>query len=181
MAIRRLTRDDLAIFHPIIQDAIPGLTNPDEAVRVFNSSVVIGDPDVPILVCLDREHVTDSGILASLPPVLAAFMRLANGNSIQISHFYPLPIREPGGIAKVAAALKLLASILREGSKRFPTISTWPVWAQFDPQLVSFMKNGLPSAGIAAPFPNSRTSGRFIWHARFSDAKQAVDSLAVDV
>lgn len=181
MAIRIITRADLATFLPIIQEARPGLLDSAEAARVFDADVIIGDPAIPILVTLVREHLTEGPTLNALPPGLAALMRAVNGNSVQVSDFYPLPIRAPGGAAKVAAALKLLASILREGGRRFPVVRQWPVWANFDPQLVSFMKNGLPAAGIAAPFPNAGTSGRFIWHGKFIDAALAVDSLAVDV
>lgn len=182
--IRIITAADVDTFLSIIQEARPGLADAMIAAGLFNSTnpfVIIGDPTVPVLVRLERYRITDATTLGALPPALRAGIVAASGFSVQITDFYPLPIGEAGGPAKVAAALKLLASVLREGSKRYPVLRQQPVWAQFSVQLVNFMKNGLPAAGVPAPFPNAGTSGRLIWHTKFIDAALAVDSLAVDV
>lgn len=186
MKIRILTEDDLEEVWPIIRDAYPSFTDERKhlALRLFESSnpfVIIGDPSVPALVRLERYRIGGGASLGSLPVALRNALLQSNGMCVQVTDFYPLPINSPGGAAHVASAIRLLATALRAVAVRYPVVRTQPVWATLDIQLVNFMKNGIPAAGIPAPFPNAGTSGRRIWHTRLIDAALAVDSQAVDV
>jgi hypothetical protein len=188
VAIRIVTADDLDIFWPAIQEAYPSLASKLDAAGVFRSDnpfLVVGDPTVPILVRLERYRISDAGALITFPAQLRNAINAAGGMSVQVTDFYPLPFAAPGGPAIVAAAIKLLATVLRAVSNRYPIVRHQSVWAQgLHPQIVNFMKNGLPQAGIPAPFPNAGVSAAHpdkIWHVKYIDAQNAVDSQAVDV
>ena len=188
MPIRILTVADAPAIQQIAQDARPaGVAF--GAASLFESQnrfIVVGDPSVPALVRLEHYQL-DAGTLAHFPPALAALITTAGGWQTMVTDFYPLAIAAPGGAARVAAALKFLATVLKALPEKAPAgavrtaLLTRPVWARFHPVLVDFMVHGVPAAGILAPFPAAGFDDQYIWHGRLRDARDAVSSLAVNV
>lgn len=185
MNLQILTAANIPAVERIVKDARGEAFNVADLFPATGRYLVVADLTIPALVRLEHYQINPPELraqqLAHFPPALAALVAAANYWSTTVTDFYPLPIRAPGGAAQVAAQLILLATVLRGVRTRFPVVGARPVWANFDPQLVSFMVNGVPAAGIAAPFPLAGHDDRYIWHGALKDAALAADSLAVTV